>query len=130
MNEGAPAAGAGAAAGVAAAAGDGRGGRGYQGRNPRNRNQQNARRTPAAPTFKGSVKEMNGHVFQCYGETSSNKTQFNRTVEELDGYIGINFKHSEDIKRMVKTMEDKDFTEPSDPVDGASKTKLKIWEKR
>jgi hypothetical protein len=129
MNEGAPAAGApGAGAGGAPGAGAGRG-RGYQGRNPRNRNQQNARRTSNAPTFKGSVKEMNGHVFQCYGETSSNKTQFNRTIEELDGYVGINFKHSEDIKKMVKTMEDKEFTEPKDPKDDATKTQLKIWEK-
>eukprot|EP00979_Chaetoceros_neogracilis_P000994 scaffold191_cov273-Chaetoceros_neogracile.AAC.9 len=48
---------------------------------------------------------------------SSNKTQFNRTIEELDGYVGINFKHSKDIKKMVKTMEDKEFTEPKDPKD-------------
>ena len=69
---------------AAATAGTGTGRGNYRGRNPRNRNQQNARRTTTAPAFKGSVKEMNGHVFQCYGETS-NKNQFNRTIEELDG---------------------------------------------
>ena len=76
------------AAAAAATAGTGAGRGNYRGRNPRNRSQKNARRTNTAPTFKGSVKEMNGHVFQCFGETS-NKNQFNRTVEELDGYIGI-----------------------------------------
>ena len=100
----------------------------YRGRNPRNRNQQNARRTTTASACKGSVKEMSGHVFQCYGETS-NKNQFNRTVEELDGYIGINLKHSEDIKKMVKKMKDTVIAIPVDPKDDASKTELKIWDK-
>ena len=71
---------------------------------------------------------MNGHVFQCYGETS-NKNQFNRTVEELDGYIGINLKHSEDVKKMVKKMKDTVIAMPVDPKDDASKTELKIWDK-
>ena len=114
-----------AAAAAATAAGTGAGRGNYQGRNPRNRNQQNARRTTTAPEFKGSVKEMNGHVFQCYGETS-NKNQFNWTVEELDGYIGINLKHSEDVKKMVKKMKDTVIAMPVDPKDDASKTELKI----
>ena len=59
---------------AAATAGTGQGN--YRVRNPRNRNQQNARRMTTAPAFKGLVKEMNGHVFQCYGETS-NKNQSN-----------------------------------------------------
>ena len=113
---------------AAAAAGTGAGRGNYRGRNPRNRTQQNARRRPTAPAFKGSVKEMNGHVFQCYGETS-NKNQFNRTVEELDGYIGINLKHSEDIKKMVKKMKDTVITVPTDPKSTATKTELKIWDK-
>ena len=111
---------------AAATAGTGRGN--YQGRNPRNRNQQNARRTTTAPAFKVSVKEMNGHVFQCYGETS-NKNQFNQTVEELDGYIRINLKHSEDVKKMVKKMKDTVIAMPVDLKDDASKTELKIWDK-
>ena len=111
-----------------AAAAAGAGGGIYRGRNPRNRNHQNARWTPTAPTFKGSVKELNGHVFQCYGETS-NKNQFNRTVEELDGYIGINLKHSEDIKKMVKKMTDMVITVPTDLKSTATKTELKIWDK-
>ena len=71
---------------------------------------------------------MNGYVFQCYGETS-NKNQFNRTVEELDGYIGINLKHSKDVKKMIKKMKDTVIAMPVDPKDDASKTELKIWEK-
>ena len=71
---------------------------------------------------------MNGHVFQCYGETS-NKNQFNRTVEELDGYIEIILKHSEDVKKMVKEMKDTVIAMPVNPKDDASKTDLKIWDK-
>ena len=63
------------------------------------------------------------------GETS-NKNQFNRIVEELDGYIGtINLKHSEDIKMMVKKMDDTVITVPMDPKSTATKTELKIWDK-
>ena len=34
---------------------------------------------------------MNGHVFQCYGETTE-KNQYNRTVDELEIHVGAQFK--------------------------------------
>jgi hypothetical protein len=34
----------------------------------------------AANLFKGGIAEMNGHTFQCYGETTE-KNQYNRTIE-------------------------------------------------
>ena len=40
---------------------------------------------------------MNGHVFQCYEESTAKK-QYHRTIEELSGYVGINLVHPEDIK--------------------------------
>ena len=52
-----------AAAAATATAGTGAGRGNYRGSNPRNRSQQNAHRTTTAPALKGSVKEINGHVF-------------------------------------------------------------------
>jgi hypothetical protein len=35
---------------------------------------------------------MNGHTFQCYGETTE-KNQYNRTIEELEVYVGAHIEH-------------------------------------
>ena len=37
-----------------------------------------------ATKFKGSAKETNGHVFQCYRENST-KNQYHRSIKELNG---------------------------------------------
>jgi hypothetical protein len=72
---------------------------------------------------------MNGHVFQCYGEATE-KNQFARTMEELDGYIGLHFKHNPaDIKKMIKTMDDTSLAMPKDHEEYATKTEIHIWGK-
>ena len=50
-----------------------------------------------ATKFTRSVKEMNGHVFQCY-EESTTKNQYHRTIEELNGYVGITYCILETLK--------------------------------
>jgi hypothetical protein len=54
-------------------------------------NARNAQNHPVKPAnlFKGGIAEMNGHTFQCYGETTE-KNQYNRTLEELEVYVGSN----------------------------------------
>ena len=87
------------------------------------------RSAPEVSKFKGTVKEMNGHVFQCHGETKV-QNQYTRTLEELDSYVGLHFKYSPgDIKKMIKSMTDTEQTLPADPRDKASKTEKRIWEK-
>lgn len=105
--------------------------RGGNNRNGNNSNNSNWRstRTGSGSMFKGTVSDMNGHVFQCYGETTE-KNQFARTMEELDSYIGLHFKHyPSDIKTMVKLLSDVRIRTPVDYADGASKTVIRIWEK-
>ena len=95
-----------------------------------NRRRDGANRRPVTPSaFKGSIKEMNGHVFQCHGE-SNEKNQFARTVEELNNYVGLNFKsHPNDIKRMIQNMGDTALLPPTDPTLPATQTELLIWTK-
>jgi hypothetical protein len=93
----------------------------------------NNRHTPRAQNstskFKGTVLEMNGHVFQCYGKVTEKK-QFARTMEELDGYIGLHFKsHPADIKKLIKVMENTKIPMPNDHTNNAAKTEVRIWEK-
>ena len=71
---------------------------------------------------------MNGHVFQCYGEATK-KNQFTQTMEELDNYVGLHFKHHpSNIKKMMKLMQDTEIPEPTDNEDWASKTAVRIWD--
>jgi hypothetical protein len=105
-------------------------------RNWRTSGARNNRRVPrtsttnATNTFKGTVTEMNGHVFQCYGEAIE-KNQFARTVEELDSYVGLHFKyHPADIKKMIKNMEDTVVAVPDDHDSQATKTVIHIWERK
>jgi hypothetical protein len=100
--------------------------------NRNNRDQRNRgtqRRTVNTNVFKGTIKEMNGHVFQCHGE-SNEKNQFARTVEELSNYVGLHFKHNpDDIKKMIQNMADTVLTPPNDPAANASQTLTLIWSK-
>jgi hypothetical protein len=56
--------------------------------------------------FKGGIAEMNGHIFQCHGEATE-KNQYNRTMAELEVYVGAHMKrYSMDIRKMIRTMTD------------------------
>jgi hypothetical protein len=81
----------------------------YCGKNQQHSKNNQCQRTTSNRTtmtlhnsFRGTVKEMNGHIFQCHGK-STEQNQFGRTMEELKNYIGLyikNFQH--DMKKMVK----------------------------
>jgi hypothetical protein len=47
-----------------------------------NKTKQNKSVTPKESTFKGANSDMNGHTFQCHGE-STHASQFTRTCKEL-----------------------------------------------
>ena len=87
--------------------------------------------TGAKPTnaFRGAVKEMNGHVFQVYGE-AVHKNQFTRTLDALAGYIGLNLKYyPADIKRMVTTLTETYIEKPINPPDEPTKFEMRLWGK-
>ena len=49
---------------------------------------------------------MNGHVLYIFGYFV-HKNQFSCTLEELEGYVGVNFKkYPEDTTKMVATLQD------------------------
>jgi Zinc knuckle len=88
-----------------------------------------ATQTPKpANLFKGGIAEMNGHTFQCYGETTE-KNQYNRTLEELEVYVGAHIRHNgKDIRRMIRTMVDTTFAPPDDiDEENATSTEFAIW---
>jgi len=75
------------------------------------------------------LKEMNGHIFTCHGETM-NTTQFKRTCEELERYCTVHMKsYGDDMARIVRKMETEVVKQPSDPGATATNLRQKIFDK-
>ncbi|KAI2490508.1 hypothetical protein MHU86_24062 [Fragilaria crotonensis] len=85
----------------------GRAGRGGQrNRSGRSgRGQQSGRgshRPPRTTGFKRTTTEMNGNVFECYDE-QTDRRQYAKTVEALEGYAKKNLKYAEDLATLFAT---------------------------
>ena len=96
--------------------------------NNRRGKKKGAQKLAPQTAFKGSIDGMNGHVFECYGE-SQTSTQFTRTCEELQSYATIHYKHGSDIQYMIKHFDDLVIPEPTDIDKKATATHKRIWEK-
>ena len=59
------------------------------------------------------------------------KQHFTRTTKEIDEYVGSNYKFGSDVRQAVEQLEapDLDLKEPEDPPEGASWTRICLWEK-
>ena len=99
-----------------------RAGRGYR------KGNNNVRRNHG-PVFKGETSEMNGNVFQCYGETT-NKQQFIKIMEMLEYYIRTTMIFSKDIRPICITYEVPTIEEHKDltDIEKASAVKKLLWE--
>ena len=74
--------------------GRGRGGaRGHAGRG-------NSRPRPTG--FRGTTTEMGGNVFECY-EEQTDRCQYTKTVEALQGHVKKTMKHPEDLASLFAT---------------------------
>ena len=65
--------------------------------------------------FKGSIENMNGHVFEMFGEGAPT-TQFTRTCEELEGYALRTYRYGTDMQYLIKNFEEPTVEVPDDPV--------------
>ncbi|KAL7577099.1 hypothetical protein ACA910_019703 [Epithemia clementina (nom. ined.)] len=74
---------------------------------------------------------MNGHVFQCFNETSDKK-QFSKTVEALGEYVAKNMKFPGDLSPLLKDLKAPTLAMPADISDADAKNRLKktIWDKQ
>lgn len=73
---------------------------------------------------------MNGHVFQCFNE-SSDPNQFEKSVEVLGEYASKKFKHAGDLATFFKDLEIPELTMPEefDEKKNTSKLALALWNK-
>lgn len=91
-------------------------------------------------SFKGTIPEMNGHVFECHGEAHA-ASQFHRTMEELQSYTTRMYKFGDDVCYIVRKLKEYNMEQHELPYPPKTKdsqgqltvdpteTKIKIWEK-
>jgi hypothetical protein len=70
---------------------------------------------------------MNGHVFQCF-EEQSDRRQYAKTIEALDGYVKKNLTYSADMAPLFASkMEMPAINLPEDLEEGAGETMKMIF---
>ncbi len=82
---------------------------------------------PRQSKFEGKCKELKGRVYDCSDARQSDL--FTRTTKEVAEYVGRTYKYSGNIRLVVKNMALPTLLAPVDPLEGASQTEERIWEK-
>ena len=82
------------------------------------------------PEFKGTIKDMNGHTFQCHGE-STTASQFLRTCEELQRYCLKTYRYGDDVAFIVRHFKEYNMNQnkPSPAPSNADAIDLRIVDK-
>ena len=76
--------------------------------------------------FKGDTEDMNGHVFQTFGE-ANDRMQFNKTLEALGHYINKSLKHPGDLVRLYKRIERPTIPTPDDITNAEFADERRAW---
>jgi hypothetical protein len=78
--------------------------------------------------FEGKCAELKGFIYDC----SDNKQAdaYVRTTREIADYVGTAYAQGADVKRSIQTLQALEFIEPPDPPEGASRTQIRMREKR
>jgi hypothetical protein len=79
--------------------------------------------------FVGNTEDMNGHVFQCFNE-STDLNQFEKTVEMLGEYAAKNFKHASDLELLIHDLSMPTVEQPAELDEKtATKADIKVYDK-
>ena len=82
------------------------------------------------PEFKGTITDMNGHTFQCHGE-STTASQFSRTCDELQRYCLKTYRYGDDVAFIVRHSKEYNMNKnkPSPAPSNADAIDLRIVDK-
>jgi hypothetical protein len=98
----------------------------HHGRN--NNKNNNKPGVPRQTRFEGECEELKGHIYDCSDARQADL--YTKTNKAIAGHVGRNYKYSGDIRSVVDNLELPAITEPEDPDENATKTRLRIWEKQ
>ena len=105
-------------------------------RNNNRNNNNNRRRGPRnkqrpvnrTPRFEGRCDGLKGHIYDCGSENQADI--YTRTTKEVAEYVGANCKYGSDVRRAIETLSVPKLDEPEDPKPSATRTEIRIWEKK
>jgi hypothetical protein len=81
------------------------------------------------PKFVGKNEDLvRGHVYDCSDARQSDI--FMKTTKEVSEYVGSNFKYGSDVSLAIENLAMTTLVEPADPADNATKTQIRMWEKK
>ena len=78
--------------------------------------------------FEGRCNDLKGFIYDCADVRQAD--QYARTTKEIGEYIGRTFKFGMDARLSIENMEAVTIEVPSDPPTEASRTEIRIWEKK
>jgi hypothetical protein len=93
-----------------------------------NFNKGSNRVTPPTGKFEGEVEALKGFYYDC--SDSKQSDMFIKTTKKIAGHVGRTYKMGGDVRIAVETQEIPTFAMPPNPPDDASRSELRIWEKR
>lgn len=86
-------------------------------------------KAPQAPRFEGKCEDLNGCTYDC-SDPRQAADMYTKTTKEIAEYVGRTYKYGADIRMAIETLIVPTFSEPTDPPKEASRTQVRIWEKR
>jgi hypothetical protein len=88
-----------------------------------------APQAPQAPRFEGKCEDLNGCTYDC-SDPRQAADMYTKTTKEIAEYVGRTYKYGADIRMAIETLVIPTIAEPTDPPADASRTQVRIWEKR
>ena len=78
--------------------------------------------------FEGKCAGLKGFIYDC----SDNKQAdaYVKTTREIAEYVGSAYAQGADVTRSIHALEALVFDDPPDPIEGATRTDIRKWEKR
>ena len=78
--------------------------------------------------FEGRCVDLKGHIYDCGDIRQAD--QYARTTMEIAEYVGRTYKYGMDIRLSIENMTMAKFELPEDPPTDATRTEIRLWEKR
>jgi hypothetical protein len=78
--------------------------------------------------FEGKCPALRGYIYNCQHVHQAD--QYSRTTKEIAEFVEQTYCYGMDIPMTIESLETITLNLPDDPPDSATKTELRLWEKR
>lgn len=78
--------------------------------------------------FEGRCRELQGHIYDCSDSLQADR--YTKSTKELAEHVGRTYRYGDDMRIVIERMVDITIAPPADPKVNATKTEVRVWEKR